>query len=479
MPIGVEDTTNVETSKTHMRSHLPSEVAGGWATTEVDELARHLVAWGETLDSRLQRERSISRLLVDINGGLTLDDLLDDIFTSFESIIPYDRIGCSIVSEDRSSVTARWARARYEETQLNVGYSAPLKGSSLLDVLETGKPRVISDLKAYLTKKPESESTRLVVDEGIRSSLTCPLIADGIPIGFLYFSSRQPGTYDDEHIELFQQLASPVSVLVEKARLVSDLAEQRELLASQNAELSELNTLKSQLVGMVAHDVRNPLASIIMLADHLHTSIPEEPAENREFIQEIQGQVKHLLELVENLLDLTKIESGTISLDPQPTDIRTLLAGAVRFPARVAQSKGTVINLDEVPEGSVTADPQRLRQVVDNLISNAVKFSPPGSVITIRAIRDDLVWIIEVEDQGPGISPSDRERLFVRFAKLSARPTGNESSSGLGLAICKHLVEAHDGQIGVRQAPGGGSVFWFAIPRQRVAPQPGQRPLGH
>lgn len=434
-----------------------------WASAQVSELARHLAAWGDAIDSRLERERSISRLIDDINRGLTLDELLDDIFASFESVIPYDRIGCSLVSEDETTVTARWARSKYGQTSLNVGYTAPLAGSSLLEVLETGEPRVISDLEAYLAHKPESESTRLIVEEGIRSSLTCPLVADGRPVGFLYFSSRQAGAYDDEHIELFQQIARPVSVLVEKARLVSNLADQRQQLATQNAELNELNTLKSQFVGMVAHDVRNPLASIMMLADHLQTD--QESPERRELIDEIRGQAKHLLGLVEELLDLTKIESGTISLDLQPTEVRGFLEDATRLHSRLAQSKGTTITLEQVPAGSMPADPQRMRQVVDNLISNAVKFSPPGSAIEVRAIPGDRAWLIEVEDQGPGISPTDRERLFVPFAKLSALPTANESSSGLGLAICKRLVEAHGGQIGVRPAVENGSVFWFSVPR--------------
>ena len=445
-------------------------IADNSARTEVDEIARHLTEWGDAIDSRLARERSIGRLIEDINRGSTLDALLDDIFASFESVIPYDRIGCAIVSEDETTVTARWARAKYDQARLEVGYTAPMAGSSLLTLLKTGEPRVISDLEAYLDRKPESESTRLMVEEGIRSSLTCPLIADGRPIGVLFFSNCEAGVYDDEHVELFQQIANPVAVLVEKARLVSDLAEQREQLAIKNAELSELDALKSQFVGMVAHDVRNPLASIIMLADHLQTEPAEGRSERLEVIDEIRGQAKHLLELVEELLDLTKIESGAISLDLKPTELRSFLEDAVRLHTRLAQSKETTITLEEVPAGSVAADRERLRQVVDNLISNAVKFSPPGSAIQVRAIPDDQDWLIEVEDQGPGISPSDREQLFVPFAKRSAVPTGNESSSGLGLAICKRLVDAHGGEIGARPSADKGSVFWFSIPRHDLAP---------
>ena len=441
----------------------------GFARDEVIAIARTLTDWGEAIDGRLERERSIRHLIEDINRGLTLEAVLDDIFGSFESVIPYDRIGCGIVSADETTVTARWARARYEHTQLNVGYSAPLAGSSLLTLLETGTPRVISDLEGYLQQKPESQSTRLMVEEGIRSSLTCPLIADGRPIGFLFFSNRQAGAYDNEHVELFQQIASPVAVLLEKAKLISEMAEQREQLARQNTELNELDALKILFVGMVAHDVRNPLASIIMIADHLQGDPSEGSSERREFIDEIRAQAKHLLELVEELLDLTKIDSGAISLDPKPIEIRAFLEDALRMHNRLAQSKGTTITLDETPGGMVLADEKRIRQVVDNLISNAVKFSPPDSAIQVRAISSGPALLVEIEDQGPGISPSDREQLFVPFANRSALPTAHESSSGLGLAICKSLVEAHGGQIDQRPSVDGGSVFWFSLPRHDLA----------
>ncbi len=446
-------------------------IDGNWAKAEVQEIARHLTEWGETIDSRLERERSVGRLIDDINRGLTLEALLNDIFASFDTVIPFDRIGCAILSEDAKTVTARWARTKYETVRLGVGYSAPMAGSSLRTVLETRKPRVISDLEAYLDNKPESKSTRTMVQEGIRSSLTCPLIADDRPVGFLFFSNREAGMYDDEHIELFQRIANPVAVLVEKARLVSDMAEQRELLAIQNAKLNELDALKNQFVGMVAHDVRNPLASIIMLADHLQENPPENPAERREVVAEIRDQARNLLDLVEELLDLTKIESGAVALDIESIELRSFLEDAVGLHARLAQPKGTTVILKEVPADSVAVDPQRLRQIIDNLISNAVKFSPPGSVIKVRATPRDRDWLIEIEDQGPGISQSDQERLFTAFAKRSAVPTGDESSSGLGLAICKLLVDAHNGQIGARSIVGGGSVFWFSIPRRDPAPQ--------
>ncbi len=130
----------------------------------------------------------------------------------------------------------------------------------------------------------------------------------------------------------------------------------------------------------------------------------------------------------------------------------------------VATPKGTRIQFQPIVPGAVYADPLRLRQVIDNLVSNAVKYSPPGSVVRVGLQRLDQGWRIAVQDQGPGLTLTDRQRLFQDFARLSARPTGGEKSVGLGLAIVRRIVEAHGGQVGADSEPGQGAVFWFTLP---------------
>ena len=131
---------------------------------------------------------------------------------------------------------------------------------------------------------------------------------------------------------------------------------------------------------------------------------------------------------------------------------------------KLAEVKGSHVVLEGEPAGSLMVDRGRLRQVIDNLISNAVKYSPPGSTVRVRGFHQDDGWRIEVQDEGPGIAEKDRNRLFMDFSRLSARPTGGEKSIGLGLAISRRLVEAHGGQIGVDSVPGHGATFWFTIP---------------
>ncbi len=134
-------------------------------------------------------------LTEEVNSGVLFSEVCDRIYDSFRVLLPYDRMGVAMVDPDRDKVTAGWAKTTAETVLLGVGYSAPLKGSSLQKILETGRPRIINDLPAYLLRKPESESTRLIVEEGVQSSLTCPLTIGGRHIGFVFFSSLQLNAY--------------------------------------------------------------------------------------------------------------------------------------------------------------------------------------------------------------------------------------------------------------------------------------------
>jgi signal transduction histidine kinase len=175
-----------------------------------------------------------------------------------------------------------------------------------------------------------------------------------------------------------------------------------------------------------------------------------------------------MLALLNDLLEVTQIESGKLSLNLEPVHLRGFLDEAVQQQAMLAAPKGTRVLLQAVPEGTVVVDPLRLRQVVDNLISNAVKFSPPGSTVRVSAERILAGWQVNVQDEGPGITEQDRNRLFQDFARLSAKATGGEKSTGLGLAISRRVVEAHGGQIGVNSEPGHGATFWFMLPDQEM-----------
>ena len=432
---------------------------------DLSRLGQALHELAARLAARRREINTLERITAQINAGLLLGDILDNVYHDFREIIPYNRIGFSLIEPDGVLVRARWAKSDQPRIRLGVGYAAPLAGSSLQDIITTGQPRIINDLVDYLARKPDSKSTHLIVEEGFRSSLTCPLIANGYPVGFIFFSSIEPHAYSDVHIEVFMRIAEQLSVIVDKGQLVSELATRQAEIEARNDELSHLNDLKNTFIGMAAHDLRNPIGAIQMMTQFLRDPISGLSHDERDRLySNILALTQQMLTLLDELLDVTQIESGKLELRHQILDMHTFLAESIEMHAQLAAPKGTRVILETIDQGSVDADPNRLRQVIDNLVSNAVKFSPPNSTVRVRAEYLSSAWRVSVEDQGPGIKPEEHGLLFQEFARLSARPTGEESSTGLGLAISRRVIEAHGGQIGVVGAPGGGSVFWFTLP---------------
>ncbi len=431
---------------------------------EINRIGSAIQQIAGDLEVRYRELQTLVQITARVNEGLFLDDILDGVYRDFKALIPYDRIGFSLIEEKGTLVRARWAQADYAPLQLTRGYAAKLAGSTLEIILKTGQPRIINDLELYYASKPTSAATRLILDEGIRSSLTCPLIANGAAVGFMFFSSCQPHMYAHAHVELFQQIAGQMSVMVEKGQLVAELSAQKLELEQKNDELSDLNKLKNSFLGIAAHDLRNPLSNILM-ATSLMTSADFDlsPEDKTVLLKEIDHQAQYMMNLLNDLLDVSHIESGSFTLTPEVIDLASFLNDVTQRHHRLAETKNSAVQLDAVPAAQILADPIRLSQVLDNLISNAIKYSPPGSTITVRARTVKRMWRIEVQDQGPGLTEEDQQSLFQDFARLSARPTNGEKSTGLGLAIARRVVEAQGGKIGVESQLGAGATFWFTV----------------
>ncbi|MEG3638026.1 hybrid sensor histidine kinase/response regulator [Magnetococcus sp. PR-3] len=229
-------------------------------------------------------------------------------------------------------------------------------------------------------------------------------------------------------------------------------------LQQQKRQLMDLNALKNRFLGMAAHDLRNPLSSINGLSDMmLHMPLSKE--ENTEFITTIHNVSGQMLTLLNDLLDVSVIESGTFELKLQPGDFSALVQSRVRLLQMAAKKKSSTIEMVPGPVPTFAFDTDRMIQVIDNLISNAIKFSPPGSHITVGTGQENDTIFLAVQDEGPGLSEEDKTKLFGTFQKLSAQPTGHEKSTGLGLSIVKKIVDAHGGHIRVESHAGEGAIF--------------------
>lgn len=237
-------------------------------------------------------------------------------------------------------------------------------------------------------------------------------------------------------------------------------------------ELSRSNVAKNKFLGMCAHDLSSPLASIRGMAeflqDHRIGSLNEKQSQ---LVATIHEASQTMLTLVNELLDITAIESGEVHLNLAPTPLRTLIARAIDVAATPAARKRMSIHFHPSPtDPIIQLDTTRIRQVVDNLLSNAIKYSRPGSVITVslelpEATAENQVVRVCVQDNGPGILEAERSKLFTVFGRLSSLPTGGERANGIGLSICRTFVEAHGGTIeAVNQSGGGGCIFCFTLP---------------
>jgi signal transduction histidine kinase len=239
-----------------------------------------------------------------------------------------------------------------------------------------------------------------------------------------------------------------------------------EELREKNAALEAMNTLKNEFLGMAAHDLRSPIGNIQSLAELLLEnggSVRHE--ECREVAVVIHKLARGMVNLLNDLLDITTIESGKIDLQPMPVSMTPYLAEIQHYHQRLAERKRIQL-VTEVAENipTVCFDQERIRQVLNNLLSNAIKFSPMHTVVRLTVLPTPMGVEFSVIDQGQGIRLEEQSMLFGAFQRTSAKPTAGEHSTGLGLSICKKIVELHGGTIGVESEVGRGSRFFFTLP---------------
>ncbi|MBD3306815.1 hypothetical protein GF339_10340 [candidate division KSB3 bacterium] len=256
----------------------------------------------------------------------------------------------------------------------------------------------------------------------------------------------------------------------ELTRLYNQLATLQREIAKKNSELERLNEQKNRFLGMAAHDLRNPLGAIQMYSEFLLEEVADLLGEeHREFLAIIHSSSHFMLEIVEDFLDIAQIESGKLHLNLWPVDLVELVRNTVTLSRAIAAKKHLTIDLEHEADIPVMPlDASKIRQVLNNLISNAMKFSPPNSTITVRLSSEDAQAILAVQDHGPGIPPDEVSTMFEPFARTSVKSSGGEKSSGLGLAIARKIVEGHHGKLWVESTVGQGSTFYVALPREQT-----------
>lgn len=244
------------------------------------------------------------------------------------------------------------------------------------------------------------------------------------------------------------------------------LRESQKQLLDRNAALETLNEQKNRLLGMASHDLRNPLGVILAYSDFLETeAFPVLNADQRDFVSTIKSTSEFMLNLINELLDVSTIESGQLHLDCAPTDLNDLVRHNVSRNRVLAHQKRIELDFeDTVKVPLLTIDRGKIEQVLNNLIGNAVKYSHADTRVAIQITRAGDVVTVTVSDQGQGIPEEDLPKLFKAFGRTSVQATAGEQSTGLGLAIARKIVEGHGGRMSVRSRVGEGSTFSFTLP---------------
>lgn len=393
-----------------------------------------------------------------------------------------------LLEAEAASVAFLVEEGRFLRVAASVGGLAPTVGmlipvdGSLVGWSVTNDTGVLSD---RLDDDPRSWKAP-VLPVPLTTAAIVPLRSTGVVIGIVAaYNRRGGGPFAPEDLELLETLGDQVVVGLDRALMLEESRRNEQQLAAKNLELQRATRLKSEFLANMSHELRTPLNAIIGFSDLLlQSEVGPLSTVQREFLESILRNGRHLLGLINSVLDLSKIEAGRMTLDLATTDVREAITGAVTDTAalRTEKRQGCTLKLDSAPL-HIVADPTRVRQVLYNLLSNASKFTPPGGELTLSAVatRAPLpvpgdrageqprletraaVWV-SVIDTGVGISPEDMPKLFQEFSQVESGPDRPQQGTGLGLALCRKFVEMHGGAIGAESIPGRGSTFWFILP---------------
>jgi signal transduction histidine kinase len=322
-----------------------------------------------------------------------------------------------------------------------------------------------------LANKAQSDSRllpQIAQTLDLHSVLVAPLVRGPVVIGLLGVANRHDGRFGDDDLNLLLAVAGEASVAVENMKL-------HEEIKRANALLQEYDRLKSEFVAVVAHDFRRPLMAIRGFAE-LTLEEPDLPVEARqEFMRTVITETENLARLADDTLLITRIETGEFQFRWSEIDLGPFVLNAV--PLGLSEHSVLLDIPAQFPK--IVADPDRLRQVVTNLVSNAIKYSPAGGSITVRAReRGTQHVVMEVVDHGLGIPADQVDRLFQKFQRVRTDEHLRISGTGLGLYICRLIVEGHGGQVWVESELGKGSTFGLVLPLDASAARPGRKEAG-
>jgi len=427
------------------------------ASRRAEEAQRLLAEAGRELASSLDFAttlQAVARLVVASHADLCAIDVLDDegraerVAEAYRDPRPGHAAGGAHTTGDVGPAPAA------AEPGLAMPHGIALRELAR-QVLDTGEP-VLRTAPATADGGRSTGFAPVDSDPAtpLTSAIGVPLVARGRVLGALVLGTTRRRAFDSADLALAEELARRAAAAIDNARLYH---EARQAVAARDGVL-----------GIVSHDLRNPVLAVSMVADALRGLLPD--GKGQEYIAMIKRTMAEMDRLIEDLLDVTRIDAGRLPIEPEPHSAAALVAEAVELLRPVALERSQILEVsvaENLP--AVHADRSRVLQVLSNLVGNAVKFSPEGGRITLNCVAAGAEVRFSIADSGPGIPEEHLPRIFDRFWQARHVRRGG---AGLGLSIARGIVEAHGGRIWVESSPGAGATFHFTLPRATAAPTP-------
>ncbi|MFZ0342983.1 MAG: ATP-binding protein [Gaiellaceae bacterium] len=393
----------------------------------------------------LETANSCARAL---GSSLELDEAFGAFIRELRGLVPFERTAIVLVEGETATTMATAGRGANEV--FRPGNSDPIEGSLLERVLEG---RIV--VRRDLTER-DSPADEQLLALGLRSELVAPLLLGARTIGMLSLSRDRPDAFSDDEVELVALLGRLVATAVQNIRAYE--AERRRV-----EELASLSQLRADFVSLVSHELRSPMAAVIGAARTLQDRWRMLTAAQREsFLALINDETTRLAELVGDVLDTSRIEAGTFSYRFEEVDLGRVVDEAVDT-AILGQQEVPVVSSVPGALPAIRGDRARLRQVLGNLIENAVKYSPEGCEVHVSASAANGAVRIAVRDAGPGIPRDQQGRIFEKFGRVDM-PGASKPGTGLGLFIARSIAEAHGGSLEVSSGAAPGSTFTLTVP---------------
>jgi signal transduction histidine kinase/ActR/RegA family two-component response regulator len=418
-------------------------------------LVRALEDRGAELARRVEQMEALSEVGQSVGSSLVLDEVLSDIIKNAVRFAGCD--GGSIMEyvENERCFSVRIAYASSPELLARLRtIRIELETTFVGRAAREGHPLSVPDL-SVVDLDPH---LRLLYDDGWRSVMAVPVLRGDSIIGALVVRRRSPGAFSEETAEFLETFASQSAMAVYNAQLYRELQQ-------KSAELEVMSQHKSEFLASMSHELRTPLNAVIGFSEVLLERLVGDLNERQdEYLRDILNSGKHLLALLNEILDLSKVEAGRMEVEFSTFSVPEAIEHAVSMVRDRAAQHSNTLNQSVAPSvDELTSDELRIRQVLVNLLSNAVKFTPDGGRVDVLAepVGDELV--ITVRDTGDGIVPEDRERIFESFQQ-GRRGAPKEEGTGLGLTLCRRIVTLLGGRIWLESEVGRGSAFYVAVP---------------